>query len=196
MTPRAAAVVAALVATGCRDERPARLAPPPPAPAPPAPRAALRPPERLQRTPLRELLSPAARRALGDCMVTLLVPDDPSLVATADVRAGQDWAAISFPRGDHTVTLHAARPSPPRGPERRRGRAPPPPPPEPPREQRIRGARAEVSVAGGRAVATWEERGVAYTLDISCAVASDPRCTRERAVHEFASALVPLDAPR
>lgn len=128
-------------------------------------------------------------------MVTLLVPDDPSLVATADVRAGRDWAAISFARGDHTITLHAARPSPPRPQERRRGRASSPPP-EPPRPQRIRGALAEVSVAGGRAVATWEERGVAYTLDLSCAVASDPRCTRERALHEFASALVPLAPPR
>lgn len=126
-------------------------------------------------------------------MMTPLVPDEPSLIATADVRAGTYWAAITFSRGDHTVTIHVARaqgstPTTPRG-----GRAPPT---DVPRDQRIRGEPASVSVGAGRAVATWDERGATYTLEISCAQSDDPRCARERPVHELASSLVPLGPER
>lgn len=124
-------------------------------------------------------------------MVPLLVLDDPSLLATAEVRAGASWAAISFARGDHTLTVHAAR-GPAASASTRRGRASP----DVPWLDRIRGLPALVTAGEGHRVATWEERGVTYTLDLACVSAADPRCARERYLHELASALVPAGDPR
>lgn len=124
-------------------------------------------------------------------MVPLLVPDDPALLATADVRAGTSWAAISFARGDHTLTVHASREGPPREPARR-GR----PPADVPWLDRVRGVAALITVGEGHRVATWVERGLTYTLDLSCVRADDPRCARERYLHELASGLVPLGDAR
>jgi len=154
----------------------------------------VRGPEAVTPTPTRSpraLLRPAARRALDESVVSLLVPDDPALLATADVRAGNSWAAISFARGDHTLTVHASREGPPREPTRR-GR----PAADVPWLDRVRGAPALIIVGEGHRVATWVERGVTYTLDLSCVSADDPRCARERYLHELASGLVPVGDAR
>lgn len=181
---------ASLLAACARDPRPAA----PEAAVAEAPRA---PAPARYRPALRDVLRPESRRALDESTVTLLVPDDPGVVATATVSAGPHWAAISIARGDHTITLHASRATPapvaPTPPGARGARSAPPPPPV---TDRIRGVPATLSVAPRQRVAAWEERGVSYVLDVSCTLDDDPRCARERFVRDLASGLVPLEGGR
>lgn len=147
------------------------------------------------RPALRDVLRPEARRALDESTVALLVPNDPGLVATAVVTSGRHWAAASIARGDHTITVHASRAAPA-----------PPPPPRPPRrgqrpeepavEARIRGVPATLRGGDGQRVATWEERGVTYVLDVACTRADDPRCGTERFLRDLATSLVRLEGGR
>lgn len=185
MSPRACAALLALAA--CRRE-PAAL--PADTEAPPSPR--VESPARY-RPALREVLRPEARRALDESTVTLLVPDDPGLVATAVVTSGPHWAAISIARGDHTLAVHASRaPAPVVAPAPQPARRPE----APTREERIRGFPAVLSGGDGQRAATWEERGVTYVLNVACTAADDPRCARERFVRDLATSLVPLEGAR
>lgn len=180
---------ALLLALGCRRDAPPRALDE----DVPAPRAA---PSARYRPALRDVLRPEARRALDESTVALLVPNDPGLVATAVVTSGRHWAAASIARGDHTITVHASRATP----------APPPPPTRPTRrpqrpeepavEARIRGVHATLRGGGGQRVATWEERGVTYVLDVACTRADDPRCGTERFLRDLATSLVRLEGGR
>jgi hypothetical protein len=175
---RALRCCVALLALGCRGAAREPEAPP----AEPASAPVARP----YHPSLRDVMTERSRRALDDATVTLLVPDDPGLVATAVVTSGPLWAAISITRGDHALTVHASRGG-SRVPEGAADAA---------REDRLRAAPATIVAREGQRVATWEERGVTYVLDLSCARPDDPRCARDRYLRELASALVPLGGAR
>lgn len=159
----------ALLSPACRRDAP-------PATAPAADRARA----------LRDVMRPESREALDRAPVPLLLPNDLGVAASALVTAGPSWVAASIPRGDHTLSVHATN------------AAMAPPVDNPPRHSsRLRGLPATVTANEGIRVATWEEGGVAYQLEVECARPSDDvRCTDEAFIRQLAEGLVRVEGVR
>lgn len=168
---------------GC-DERPPVVAAPPASAsqaldeAPEVLVAEPTPPARLETWALRHL-SVEAREAARLAPVPLLVPPQPRLLAGMVVSAGEHFVAFHTAADGLTWTLHGTRLayrypelSPVEGPDS------------------IRGTRGFLGQEEGTWSATWLEGGVAYSLDLECAVASDPRCADASTVAALAESLV------
>lgn len=162
-------VLLALLAPACR-----RDASPTTSPAPDRARA------------LRDVMRPESRAALDRAPLALLFPNDLDLAASALVTSGSTWVAASVPRGDHTLSVHATN------------AAMAPPTQDPPRHTtRLRGLPATVTANEGIRVATWEEGGVAYQVEVECARPSeDRRCTEEAFIRQLAEGLVRVGGVR
>ena len=177
---RFAALLLPLLALSCRRDPTPPAAPPvtPPtvvAPAAPSPTAPADPRR------LRDLLRPESRRELDASSVPLLLPRDERLVAVAVVTSGPRWVAASIPLADLTVSIHgnANRHDPPPGEVLRHSST-------------LRGVPATVSLNELIRVATWEENGVAWSLEIECSNRPDldARCVQEDYLRALASSLV------
>ncbi len=130
---------------------------------------------------LRDLLRPESRRELDTSTVPLLLPRDERLVAVAVVTSGPRWVAASIPLADLTIAIHGnanLNPAPPGVTLRHTGT--------------LRGLPATVSRNELIRVATWEERGVAWSLDVECSNRPDldARCVQEDYLRALAESLV------
>jgi hypothetical protein len=177
---RPAALVLPLLLVACRrDPAPPAAAPATPptvvAPSPPSPLAPADPRR------LRDLLRPESRRELDAATVPLLLPRDERMVAVAVVTAGPRWVAASIPLADLTVSIHgnANRHEPPPGEVLRHAST-------------LRGVPATVSRNELIRVATWEENGVAWSLEVECSNRPDldARCVQEDYLRALAASLV------
>lgn len=130
---------------------------------------------------LRDLLRPESRRELDASTVPLLLPRDERMVAVAVVTAGPRWVAASISLADLTIAIHG------------NANLHPPPPGETLRHTgTLRGLPATVSRNELIRVATWEERGVAWSLDVECSNRPDldARCVQEDYLRALAESLV------
>lgn len=130
---------------------------------------------------LHDLLRPESRRELDASTVPLLLPRDERMVAVAVVTAGPRWVAASISLADLTIAIHG------------NANLHPPPPGETLRHTgTLRGLPATVSRNELIRVATWEERGVAWSLDVECSNRPDldARCVQEDYLRALAESLV------
>lgn len=159
----------------CRRDPPASPPPTPPTVVSQSPSA----PADAQR--LRDLLRPESRRELDRSTVPLLLPRDERMVAVAVVTSGPRWVAASIPLADLTVAIHG------------NANLHPPPPGETLRHtSTLRGRPATVSRNELIRVATWEENGVAWSVDVECSNRPDldARCVQEDYLRALAESLV------
>lgn len=103
------------------------------------------------------------------------------MVAVAVVTAGPGWVAASISLSDLTIAIHGNA-----------NRHPPPPGEVLRHASTLRGVPATVSRNELIRVATWEERGVAWSLDIECSNRPDldARCVQEDYLRALADSLV------
>lgn len=126
------------------------------------------------------LLSADARDALDASPHALLLPDDPTLLASTVVMSGPHFVAWAARDDGVAIALH--------GTDFRwtvGNDAPPPPPTD-----QVRGQLAEVSQNEGIRTATWDEGGFAWALDVECEdVYHDARCADDAYVRALAERL-------
>jgi len=121
-----------------------------------------------------------ARRAVEASRLPILLPEDPSLLASAIVTSGAHFIAWSAEGDDVHVSLQGTD---------FRWRVGTEPAPLPGTDQ-VRGRIAVVSENEGIQTATWDEDGVAWALDVECAeVYDDARCTEQSYVRALAETL-------
>jgi hypothetical protein len=124
-------------------------------------------------------LSPQARSELRRVRVPVMLPGDRTLCAAAVVMTSEHWSAVSIRAGEISIAIHASLPV------RAGGGA------ETPNGVMVRGVTATVDLNEGIRSLSWEEGGVAYSIDVECArPLEDPRCTQDAYARALAESLV------
>ncbi len=121
----------------------------------------------------------AEREKIPASPVPVLLPQDPALLSKLVVTTGPHWVAFSVTREGVTTSLHATRVA----------YVHPDMPPQMP-DRDLRKTKAFVGQNELIWNASWQEREVAYSLDLECAVTADARCADERFLIEIAESLV------
>ena len=168
-------------------------APPPPVapkPAAPAPTAAktveakIDWPQHIDEG-ARAALSAEAREAVDRSPVPVLVVNRAAFLAASKVIAEPNYYALSIQAEGVSVAVQASRIAykydhipPQKGPAR------------------VRGIPAFTTENEKIRSATWEEYGIAYSIDVECAKLPDPRCENDRFVLELAESLVYVGGAR
>src|SRR5688572_8190755 len=126
-----------------------------------------------------ERLPAELRDRVGDSSVPVLLPRTLDL-ARATLVVEPTYTAPSVPAPGITVSLHTVRIAHQHPGVTAAGA-----------ERAIRGGTGYVTVNEGIRVATWTENGVAYALDLECAVAGDARCADDAYLLSLVEELAP-----
>ena len=121
----------------------------------------------------------AEREKIPASPVPVLLPKDPALLSKLAVSTGPHWVAFSVTHEGVTTSLHATRVA----------HVHPDMPPQTP-DRDLRKTKAFVGQNELIWNASWQEREVAYSLDLECAVTTDARCADERFLIGIAESLV------
>jgi hypothetical protein len=127
----------------------------------------------------RERLPAELRARADESSVPVLLPRTLDL-SRASLIVESTYTALSVPAPGITVSLHTVRIA-HEHPGVTAAGAPRP----------IRGGNGYVTVNEGIRVATWTEDGVAYSLDLECAQAGDPRCADDTYLLSLVEELAP-----
>ncbi len=151
-----------------------------PAPATPAPTVVARPnfggpvhAETLAALPAAE------REKVATSPVPVLVPKDPAWHPKLVITTGPHWFAFSVTQNGVTVSVHATRVAHVH--------------PDMPAKKPDRDLRQTKAFIGQNELiwnASWQERQVAYSLDVECAVTADARCADDKFLIQMAESLV------
>ncbi len=126
------------------------------------------------------LLPPASQDTVRRARLPLLLPRDPALLASAIVTAGPRFSALSAQGEGWSLSIS--------GTDHRHELAEELPPP-PPVDQ-VRGAPAIFTENDGIRTVSWDEAGMAWSVDVECFEAeTDPRCTGDDFVRALAESL-------
>jgi len=119
------------------------------------------------------------RQAVDRSPIPVLVPAEPGWLASATVMAKEHWYALSSSRDGLSLALRGTRLA-HRYPTiaAQRGR------------EQIRGRPAFVSTDRRIVSVSWQQHGVAYSLDLECAAPDDRRCADSAFAIGLANALV------
>jgi hypothetical protein len=131
-------------------------------------------------------LSPDAREEIRKARVPVLVPADKALAAAAVVTTGEHWSAVSIRGAELTIAIHGSDVSH----EAPAGAS------FPKATERVRGVSALIGRNEGILSVSWEEGGIAYSLDVECfRPFEDPRCTKNPYALSLVESLVRTEPP-
>ena len=171
MMGRGVASVAVVALLGCQAE--VKETPGPGESPAPARRVEIAKPDWSRRGPVevtvRDQLSPAARRVIARAPVPTLAPREGALLQTAIATTDEHFVALSSSVGGVTVSVHSTRLS---------YHYPDIAPAEGTRA--LRAGRGFVTREEEIWTASFVEDGVAYSVDLECASATDARCADDR----------------
>ena len=119
------------------------------------------------------------RLKLDRSPVPVLIPTEPAWLKKAVITVGEHWYALSVNHDGVSVSLHATRVA-HHHPDTTAQRP----------DRSLRGTRAFVGPNEGIWNVSWQERKVAYSLDVECGAPSDQRCRDEKFALRVAEALV------
>lgn len=125
-----------------------------------------------------ETLSEESRRKVAVSTVPVLVPSDPKLLAVGMVMAEEVWFAFNASADGITVSVHGTRLA------HKYDDIPKTPGTTP-----MRGTKGLVTENERIRGTSWNENGVAYTVDLECASATDARCQSDKHVLEITDGL-------
>lgn len=114
----------------------------------------------------------------------ILVPRDPSLRSSMLVTSGPEWVAFSAQVDGATVSLHGVRKVHDRNPALAKTHT-----------EQVRGVPATAGDHEAIKFVIWSERGIAWSLEVECALFTDPRCMDTAYVLELADGLRPGGTP-
>lgn len=119
------------------------------------------------------IMRPEERAEIDSVTLPVLLPNDPALLASANVTSGPDWYAASM-RGDGVrVMVHGTN----------RSVSQPSLANDVPPDRRPAPGEATVSRMDGIVHAAFVQFGAAYTVDVECEPPTDARCTDDAYVN-------------